>query len=121
AEITVGDTKLRIDIDGGAEPSPLSPDESFGDLVGESPAMRELFATLARIAPKNIGLLIQGETGTGKEEVARAIHMRSPRADKPFVVIDATALPETLAESLLFGHERGAFTGATDKRIGLFE
>jgi DNA-binding NtrC family response regulator len=83
--------------------------------------MRELFATLARIAPKNIGLLVQGETGTGKEEVARAIHARSPRAEKPFVVIDATALPETLAESLLFGHERGAFTGATDRRVGLFE
>jgi DNA-binding NtrC family response regulator len=120
-EITVGDTKLRLDMDGGAEPSPMSPEESFGDLVGESPPMRELFATLARIAPKNIGLLVQGETGTGKEEVARAIHARSPRADKPFVVIDATALPETLAESLLFGHERGAFTGATDRRVGLFE
>ena len=120
-EVIVGDTRLRLDMDGGAEPAPTSPDESFGDLVGGSTAMRELFATLARVAPKDIGLLIQGETGTGKEEVARALHWRSPRAGKPFVVIDATSLPETLAESLLFGHEKGAFTGATERRIGLFE
>ena len=99
----------------------VSPDESFGELVGESTPMRELFATLGRVAPKNIGLLLQGETGTGKEEIARALHARSPRAAEPFVVIDATSLPETLAESLLFGHEKGAFTGATEKRIGLFE
>ncbi|MGO8997254.1 MAG: sigma 54-interacting transcriptional regulator [Polyangiaceae bacterium] len=121
AELVVGDTRLRLDLDGGAEPATVSVDESFGELVGESTSMRELFATLARIAPKNIGLLIQGETGTGKEEVARALHQRSPRANGPFVVIDATSLPETLAESLLFGHEKGAFTGATEKRIGLFE
>ena len=121
AEIVLGDTRLRLDLDGGAEPAILSPDESFGQLVGESTPMRELFATLSRVAPKNIGLLLHGETGTGKEEIARAIHARSPRAAEPFVVIDATSLPETLAESLLFGHEKGAFTGATDKRIGLFE
>jgi DNA-binding NtrC family response regulator len=66
-------------------------------------------------------VLVQGETGTGKEEVARAIHARSSRTAAPFVVIDATALPETLAESLLFGHERGAFTGADQRRIGFFE
>ena len=121
AEIIVGETRLRLDLDGGAEPALVSPDESFGELVGESTAMRELFATLARIAPKNLGLLVQGETGTGKEEIARAIHARSPRASEPFVVIDATSLPETLAESLLFGHEKGAFTGATERRVGLFE
>jgi DNA-binding NtrC family response regulator len=83
--------------------------------------MRELFATLERVAPKSLSVLVQGETGTGKEEVARAIHARSSRAGAPFVVIDATALPETLAESLLFGHERGAFTGADQRRIGFFE
>ena len=121
AELTVGDTVLRFDIDGGAVPAATSPDEAFGDLVGRADSMRELFATLARIAPKNIGLLVQGETGTGKEEVARAIHARSPRATQPFIVIDATSLPETLAESLLFGHEKGAFTGANERRIGLFE
>ena len=121
AELLLGDTRLRLDLDDGAQPVALHTEETFGALVGESIAMRELFATLARIAPKSIGCLIQGETGTGKEEVARALHMRSPRADKPFVVIDATSLPETLAESLLFGHERGAFTGAVDRRVGLFE
>jgi DNA-binding NtrC family response regulator len=84
-------------------------------------AMRELFATLERIAPKSLSVLVQGETGTGKEEVARALHARSPRAAQPFVVIDATALPESLAESLLFGHEKGAFTGADQRRIGFFE
>jgi DNA-binding NtrC family response regulator len=99
----------------------VSPQESFGELVGESIAMRELFATLARVAPKNLAVLIHGETGTGKEEVARAIHARSPRAGQPFVVIDATSLPQTLAESLLFGHEKGAFTGAGERRIGYFE
>jgi DNA-binding NtrC family response regulator len=83
--------------------------------------MLELFATLERIAPKELTVLIQGETGTGKEEVARAIHARSARASKPFVVIDSTALPDSLAEALLFGHERGAFTGASQRRAGLFE
>ena len=120
-EITLGDTLLRFDLDGGASPVAISPDESFGELVGHSTPMRELFATLARLAPKNLGLLIQGETGTGKEEIARAIHLRSARSAQPFVVIDATSLPENLAESLLFGHEKGAFTGATERRIGLFE
>jgi DNA-binding NtrC family response regulator len=77
--------------------------------------------TLERIAGKNLTVLLQGETGTGKEEAARAIHARSRRADKPFVVIDATSLPQTLAESLLFGHEKGAFTGADRRMVGLFE
>jgi DNA-binding NtrC family response regulator len=120
-EIRVGDTVLRLDVDDQATAQTLSPLESFGELVGQSPAMRELFATLERIAAKNLSVLIHGETGTGKEEVARAVHARSTRALAPFVVIDATALPETLAESLLFGHERGAFTGADQRRIGFFE
>jgi DNA-binding NtrC family response regulator len=120
-EIAVGDTMLRLDLDDGAVPAAMSERDSFGQLVGKSPAMRELFATLERVAPKNLSILVQGETGTGKEEVARAVHYRSPRADAPFIVIDATSLPETLAESLLFGHERGAFTGAVERRIGLFE
>ena len=81
----------------------------------------ELFATLERIAPKDLAVLIQGETGTGKEEVARALHAGSPRASGPFVVVDATALPESLAESLLFGHEKDAFVGAHEARIGFFE
>src|SRR5580700_4908627 len=120
-ELTVGGTVLRLDVDAGATPAATSEQDFFGELVGVSTVMHELFVTLERIAGKNLSVLLQGETGTGKEEAARAIHARSGRADKPFVVIDATSLPETLAESLLFGHEKGAFTGATDRRIGLFE
>jgi DNA-binding NtrC family response regulator len=121
AEIGVGATVLRVDIDDDATPARQSTAGSFGALVGQSPEMLELFATLERVAPKELTVLVQGETGTGKEEVARAIHARSPRAGAPFVVIDATSLPESLAESLLFGHERGAFTGADQKRAGFFE
>jgi DNA-binding NtrC family response regulator len=120
-EIRVGDTLLRLDLDDGAALAQQSPIGAFGELVGDAPSMREVFATLERVAPKNLTVLVQGETGTGKEGAARAIHARSARAAAPFVVIDATALPETLAESLLFGHEKGAFTGATERRVGLFE
>jgi DNA-binding NtrC family response regulator len=121
AELTVGGTTLRLDIDEGATPAATSQQDFFGDLVGVSTVMHELFVTLERIAGKNLTVLLQGETGTGKEEAARAIHARSRRADRPFVVIDATSLPQTLAESLLFGHERGAFTGADRRMAGLFE
>ena len=120
-EVTIGDSLLRLDVDPAAAPAPTTEKEAFGQLVGRSAVMRELFATLERIAPKELAVLIQGETGTGKEEVARAIHAHSPRASGPFIVIDATALPEALAESLLFGHEKGAFTGAHERRIGFFE
>jgi DNA-binding NtrC family response regulator len=121
AELMVGGSLLRFDVDAEGIPSPVSPSNSFGELVGESIVMRELFALLERIAPKEIGLLVQGETGTGKEEVARAVHARSARSAQPFIVIDASALPESLAESLLFGHEKGAFTGSNERRIGFFE
>ncbi len=121
AAITVGSTELRVDVDDQATAARRSATASFGELVGQSPEMLELFATLERIAPKELTVLLQGETGTGKEEVARAIHARSLRSAAPFVVIDATSLPESLAESLLFGHERGAFTGADQRRAGFFE
>ena len=120
AELVIGTTLLRIEFDSEALAAPMSPQTSFGALVATSHAMRELFATLERVSPKPLSVLIQGETGTGKEEVARAIHAHSGR-EGPFVVIDATSLPETLAEAVLFGHEKGAFTGATERRIGLFE
>ncbi len=120
-ELTIGSTVLRLDIDTAATAAATSEQDFFGELVGVSTVMHELFATLERIAGKNLSVLLQGETGTGKEEAARAIHARSPRADGPFVVVDATSLPETLAESLLFGHEQGAFTGATRREVGLFE
>jgi DNA-binding NtrC family response regulator len=120
-EIRVGSTLLRLDVDAGTVPAKATSREAFGDLVGRSAAMRELFGVLERISPKNLTVLVQGETGTGKEEVARAIHAHSPRAKAPFVVVDATSLPESLAEALLFGHEKGAFTGADRRRPGLFE
>jgi DNA-binding NtrC family response regulator len=91
------------------------------NLVGQSPAMVAIYKLVARVAALDTTVLIQGETGTGKELVARAIHYASPRADRPFVVVDCTALPETLFESELFGHERGAFTGAVLSRRGLLE
>ena len=121
AELTIGDSLLRLETDATVASPPIAESDSFGNLVGRSAVMRELFATLERISPKELGVLIQGETGTGKEEVARAIHAASPRASGPFTVIDATALPEALAESLLFGHEKGAFTGAHERQVGFFE
>ena len=121
AEIVVGGTTLRVDLDDAASTATVSESGSFGELVGRSTEMLELFATLERVAPKEIAVLVQGATGTGKEEVARALHAKSPRSSQPFVVIDATSLPETLPESLLFGHEKGAFTGADQRRIGYFE
>ena len=97
--------------------------DRFGvrNLIGQSPAMVEVYKLVARVAGLDTTVLIQGETGTGKELVARAIHHASPRADGPFVVVDCSALAETLFESELFGHERGAFTGALAARRGLFE
>jgi DNA-binding NtrC family response regulator len=91
------------------------------NLVGQSPGMVAIYTLVARVAALETTVLIQGETGTGKELVARAIHHASPRARGPFVVVDCTALPETLVESELFGHERGAFTGAAAARRGLLE
>src|SRR5262249_24266686 len=120
AELTIGDTLLRLEVDDEAARPPQHERESFGQFVGRSAAMRELFATLERIAPKDLSVLIQGETGTGKEEVARSIHAASPRANAPFVVVDAAALSEQLADVLLFGQEK--VEGVADsERIGLFE
>jgi DNA-binding NtrC family response regulator len=121
AVIQVGSSTLSIELDGRATVTEPSERVQFGRLVGDSPEMRELFAVLARVAPKALSLLVQGETGTGKEEVARAIHAASPRASGPFVVLDCTTIPPTLAESMLFGHERGAFTGAESRHLGAFE
>jgi len=90
-------------------------------LVGRGLAMREVFGVLERIAPTDLTVLVTGETGTGKELASRALHARSPRRGRPFVVFDCGAAPESLVESELFGHERGAFTGAVAMREGLFE
>jgi nitrogen regulation protein NR(I) len=90
-------------------------------IVGQSPAMQAIYKEIGRVAAKPVNVLIRGETGTGKELIARAIYQNSDRANAPFVAINCAAIPETLLESELFGHERGAFTGATGQRIGRFE
>lgn len=91
------------------------------DLIGDSPPMEAVRHLIAKVAPTNSTVLILGETGSGKELVAQAVHDQSPRAERPFVAINCGALPETLIESELFGHRKGAFTGADDHRVGLFE
>lgn len=93
----------------------------LGDLVGVSPQMKEVFSLLRQVGPTSATILITGESGTGKELVARAIHGLSPRAPGPFVAVNCAALPDSLIESELFGHEKGAFTGAVERRQGCFE
>ncbi|PWT81303.1 MAG: transcriptional regulator [Acidobacteria bacterium] len=94
---------------------------AFGELVGNSEPMREIYSLIEQVAPTSASVLITGESGTGKELVARTLHNMSPRHDKPFVAINCSAIPETLMESELFGHEKGAFTGAASRRAGCFE
>jgi DNA-binding NtrC family response regulator len=93
----------------------------FDNIVGRSPAMQEIFATIERVAPTRATVLLAGESGVGKDLIARAIHFHSPRRDRPFVKINCTALPENLMESELFGYEKGAFTGANTTKPGKFE
>ena len=93
----------------------------FGRIIGKSKPMRDLFETIQKVAPSNATVLIEGESGTGKELVAKAIHFNSPRRDNAFVAVNCSALAENLLESELFGHERGAFTGAISSRKGRFE
>jgi DNA-binding NtrC family response regulator len=94
---------------------------SFGRIVGNSPSIRSVYRIIEQAAPTNASLLVWGESGTGKELVARTVHELSPRASFPFVAINCAAIPETLLESELFGHEKGAFTGAQERRTGVFE
>ena len=95
--------------------------ESLGEMVGRSPAMREIFGLIEKIAPTDATVMIEGETGTGKDMIARTLHQLSPRRGAPFVVVDCGAVAGTLIESELFGHEKGAFTGAVSARQGAFE
>jgi DNA-binding NtrC family response regulator len=118
-KMRLGETELQFE--------PVRPERitvsaipTFGPLVAQSPGMRAIFERLSKVAPTDLTVLITGETGTGKELVALALHQASARAKKPFVVVDCGSIPPTLAEATLFGHERGAFTGAVDKRLSPF-
>ncbi|HJZ54390.1 MAG TPA: sigma-54 dependent transcriptional regulator, partial [Gemmataceae bacterium] len=105
-----------------AVPSETLPEEDTGGaIVGSNPAMREVYKAIGRVADQDVSVLITGETGTGKELVARAIYQHGRRAKAPFLALNCAAIPENLLESELFGHEKGAFTGADRKRIGRFE
>jgi two-component system nitrogen regulation response regulator GlnG len=98
-----------------------APPEKTPEIIGEAPAMQEVFRAIARLARSHITVLINGESGTGKELVALALHRHSPRSGKPFIALNMAAIPRDLLESELFGHERGAFTGAQTRRVGRFE
>jgi DNA-binding NtrC family response regulator len=121
AELSVGETTLRIE---SARAKPVVDDPeppALPGLIAVSTSMRRIVATIGKLAPTMVSVLIEGETGTGKEVVASAIHAHSPRAIKPFVAVDCGALPPNLIASELFGHERGAFTGANRRHLGAFE
>ncbi|KAA3628793.1 MAG: nitrogen regulation protein NR(I) [Proteobacteria bacterium] len=107
--------EIHAPVNGDAQPPPTP------EIIGEAPAMQEVFRAIGRLSRSNITVLINGESGTGKELVARALHRHSPRADKPFIALNMAAIPHDLLESELFGHEKGAFTGAANMRRGRFE
>ncbi|MEA2750644.1 MAG: two-component system, NtrC family, response regulator HydG, partial [Myxococcales bacterium] len=119
--IVLGSTALRIERAAGTSTVTLPAQTSFGRVIGASPAMRKLYPLFAQLAASSVPVIIEGETGTGKEALAEALHENGPRAREQMVVFDCTALPPALLESALFGHERGAFTGATESRKGVFE
>ena len=119
--LRLGRTTLEVELTPERNPLTLSPHTEFGPLVGQSPAMRAVFVLLERAAASNSTVLLDGESGTGKEGAAESIHAAGARKDKPFVVVDCAAVPPALIETELFGHERGAFTGAVARRVGAFE
>ena len=121
ASIVLGGTTISFTLDPEATDLPVSQSDRFGDAYGGSLVMRNLFATLEKVAPTELTVLIEGESGTGKDVLARAIHARSSRAAQPLVVVDCASIPPTLVESELFGHVKGAFTGADRDRRGFFE
>lgn len=117
----LGNTSVRFELTDEKKAVTFSGQDRFGDLLGSSRSMREIFSMLERVAPTEATVLIEGESGTGKELVAEAVHNHSPRSDGPLVVLDCSAIPRDLIESELFGHVKGAFTGATGSRKGAFE
>jgi DNA-binding NtrC family response regulator len=121
AQIDAGETRIKLSSSGEELEIPLSSRTRFGKLLGGSSAMRQVFAILEKVAGSESTVLLEGESGTGKELAARALHEASPRAGGLFVTVDCGALPAELIESELFGHAKGAFTGAANARSGLFE
>jgi len=123
AALEIGDTRLRIAWRplGEAPKQGMTYADHFGRVVGASREMRRLYGLCEKLAQSTVPVIIEGETGTGKEVLAEALHELGPRADKPFVVFDCTATPANLVEAELFGHEKGAFTGATGVHRGVFE
>jgi two-component system, NtrC family, response regulator GlrR len=121
ARLGIGRNQIRFDAGPDHVRIPLSDRDRFGTLVGTSTAMRAVFAMLERAATGDATVLLTGETGTGKEAAAESLHLAGPRRDRPFIVIDCGAIPPNLLEAELFGHEKGAFTGATTDRVGAFE
>ncbi|MBI5547190.1 MAG: sigma 54-interacting transcriptional regulator [Deltaproteobacteria bacterium] len=119
--LELGNTRVRFEPLDESVQIPLAQSERFGRLLGRSAAMRRLFAQAGNVAASNVTVLIEGETGTGKDALAESIHQASPRANGPLVVVDCGAVPPNLFESELFGHEKGAFTGADRARAGAFE
>jgi len=117
-ELTVGSTRLTIEPSGHKQQVELGFADRFGSVVGASPRMRRVFSVLEKVADTTLSVLVLGETGCGKEGVARAIHDASRRKTRPFVVVDCASIPQSLAESILFGHEKGSFTGASERRDG---
>jgi len=120
-DIVIGHTTLQFALATGDVEISLSRATNFGGLLGHGPLMRAAFAVLERAAKSDVTVLVCGESGTGKELAARGLHDRSARREGPYVVLDCGAAAPTLVESLLFGHARGAFSGATDARVGVFE
>ena len=119
--IGLGETQMKfVPFQEKIEAFPSSKDR-FGDVYGESLEMRNIFGVLERVAPTDVTVILEGETGTGKELLAKGIHANSPRCKAPFVVFDCSSVAQNLIESELFGHEKGAFTGATSSRQGVFE
>jgi DNA-binding NtrC family response regulator len=119
--IRIGETLIRVELEARATAVPLTTATRFGRVVGASAAMRRMYPLCERLAASEIPVVIEGQTGTGKELLAESLHEQGPRAAGPFIVFDCTAVPANLVESDLFGHERGAFTGAMNARRGVFE
>jgi DNA-binding NtrC family response regulator len=119
--IEIGGTAIKLSRAANVPPAPLTEATSFGDYLGRSAAMKRLYPMCERLAKTEVPLVIEGETGTGKEALAEAIHAQGSRASKPFVIFDCTAVPGTLMDAALFGHEKGAFTGAMTAKPGVFE